>query len=148
MLVPVGEDKLLGIGYSTHDGGRDIGMEVTDGLKRVVFDIADKTNPKVLDEKVFKNVYSQVQSNPRALMYNPERGDFCLAVTKNNDSYSYSFDTGVLQFHVNSKGSIKVDKEYISEQHEYEAVRCTWVEDNIYILFDDEELIDSIPYEK
>jgi uncharacterized secreted protein with C-terminal beta-propeller domain len=123
-------------------------MEVTDGLKLVVFDISDKTNPKVIDETVFKEVCSDVQTNPRALMYNAERGDYCLPVNRSSGEYYSDTDSGVILFKVTSKGKIEVEKEYISDVENYSAERCTWVEDNIYILFDDEELIDSIPYEK
>ncbi len=67
LLVPVAEDRLLGIGYSTEDG-EDIDMEVTNGLKFALFDVSDPSSPKVLHSKSIKGASSEVQEDHRALV--------------------------------------------------------------------------------
>ena len=76
LLVPIDEDTMLGIGYSTEDGGDDIGMEVTNGLKFALFDVSDPSKPKVADSKTLKDVYSDVQEDHKALVRIPEENSF------------------------------------------------------------------------
>lgn len=66
LLLPVSDDKLLGIGYSTSEV-EDIDMEATSGLKFALFDVSDPARPKVINSKAFENVYSEVQEDHRAL---------------------------------------------------------------------------------
>ena len=76
LLVPINEDTMLGIGYSTEDGGDDIGMEVTNGLKFALFDVSDPSKPKVADSKTLKDVYSDVQEDHKALVRIPGENSF------------------------------------------------------------------------
>ena len=152
MLVPIDENTVLGIGYHTEDEGWD--MEIQEGLKIVTFDVSDKNNPKVLDTKVFKNYYSEVQYNPKALLVNFERGDYTIP-------YSY-FDwnawddayyetrkienrSGVINFCVDG-GKINIVDEYVSDVFRYSTVdRCVYVGDMIYMLGYDSD-IDCVQY--
>ncbi|MFR5876717.1 MAG: beta-propeller domain-containing protein [Eubacterium sp.] len=140
MLVPVGDDKLLGIGYYTTDND-EINMQVTDGVKLVLFDISDKTKPAVLDEKVYKSSYSEVQSNPKALVFNSERNNFTIPINYYGDS-TYS-RCGIVTFSVDDD-EISIDGNY--ETNKFTSCdRCTYVDDTIYILSSEGE-IDCIQY--
>ncbi|MBQ1506837.1 MAG: beta-propeller domain-containing protein, partial [Ruminococcus sp.] len=95
MLVPVDENTLLGIGYHTNTFDYDFNdMEYQDGLKLVVFDISDKSNPVVSDTKVFEEAYSSVQNDPRALLYNPERNDYTIPFYQYGEANRELYDGG------------------------------------------------------
>ena len=76
LLVPVSEGRLLGIGHATGDNG--YGGEFDNGLKIVLFDISDPSEPKVLDSKEFKDMSSFAQSDHHALTINREDGWFAI----------------------------------------------------------------------
>ena len=148
MLVPVDDNTLLGIGYHSEDYPDDyIDMEVQSGLKIVTFDVTDKSNPKVIDTKIFKDYYSDAQNNPKALLVNFERGDYTVPFCHSEYSgagVSESF--GVINFRVDS-GRINIVDEYVSDKfkssiqgdqpayYEYSyADRCACVGGDIYLL--------------
>ena len=83
LLVPVGEGRMLGIGYLTSDNG--YGGVYTDGLKLALFDISDPSHPAVLDSEEFRGLSSPAQEDHHALVVNSEKG-YC-AIPYNN-SYS------------------------------------------------------------
>ena len=68
LLVPAGEGRLLGIGHATGDNG--YGGEYASGLKLVLFDISDPSEPKVLDSREFKDMSSPAQDTHKALTVN------------------------------------------------------------------------------
>jgi uncharacterized secreted protein with C-terminal beta-propeller domain len=70
-LVPVGEDKLVGIGYHTRTNAEWGGVERA-GVKLALFDISDKNAPKVLDEKIYENATSPAQETHKAIL---KKGD-------------------------------------------------------------------------
>ena len=76
LLVPVSEGRLLGIGHATGDNG--YGGEFENGLKLVLFDISDPSEPKVLDSKEFEDMSSFAQSDHHALTINKEDGWFAI----------------------------------------------------------------------
>ncbi len=76
LLVPVGEGRLLGIGHATGDNG--YGGEYDSGLKLVLFDISDPSEPKVLDSKEFKDMTSFAQDDHHALTINKDEGWFAI----------------------------------------------------------------------
>ena len=95
LLVPLDEDTMLGIGYSTEDGGDDIGMEVTNGLKFALFDVSDPSKPKVADCKTLKDVYSDVQEDHKALVRIPGENSFLVPGYKEENN-SEDSDTDVV----------------------------------------------------
>ena len=160
MLVPVGDNVLLGVGYNTEDPSESsMGMEIQDGLKIVTFDVTDRANPKVLDTKVYPGFYSAVQSNPKALLYNSERNDYTIPMTH----YSYGTDGEyqnrgeTLNFRVGD-GKITVIDEYSSEKFSgnfSDLDRCVYVGNTVYLLgtggynessADGMVIIDSVDY--
>lgn len=76
LLVPVSEGRLLGIGHATGDNG--YGGEFENGLKLVLFDISDPSEPKILDSKEFEDMSSFAQSDHHALTINREDGWFAI----------------------------------------------------------------------
>ena len=72
LLVPAGKGKLLGIGHATGDNG--YGGEYAAGLKLVLFDISDPSEPAVLDSKEFKDMESPAQDTHKALTVNSAEG--------------------------------------------------------------------------
>ncbi|MCR5652572.1 MAG: beta-propeller domain-containing protein [Ruminococcus sp.] len=141
MLVPVDENTLLGIGYHTQDEeDDDIDMEIQEGIKLALFDVSDKANPKVLDEKVFKGYDSQVQYNPKALLVNFERNDYTIPYSRYTDTDDESLtDYGVINFKVQD-GKIKIVDEYKSnvfgdsEDIDSSLERCVYTGNCIYML--------------
>ena len=76
LLVPVSEGRLLGIGHATGDNG--YGGEFENGLKLVLFDISDPSQPKVLDSKEFEDMSSLAQNDHHALTVNKDAGWFAI----------------------------------------------------------------------
>lgn len=68
LLVPVDEDHLLGLGFSTET--TEFG-EATDGVKLALFDISDPSKPKVADSREFSGMASEVQYDHKALLVDP-----------------------------------------------------------------------------
>ena len=133
MLVPVDEKTLLGIGYSTEEN--EFG-EATNGLKLALFDISNPAKPKVIGEKEFEGVDSEVQYEPKALVVNSEKNYYAIPATF--DDYE---SQGALVFSVKN-GKIKMLKEFKSDRL-IESDRCLYIDDDIYVLDTYEEIIDS-----
>ena len=147
MLVPVDENTVLGLGYHTEDEDY-IDMEVQEGFKLALFDVSDKSNPKVLDSVSFVDYYSEVQYDPKALVYNPDRGDYIIPLNYahyGHDDYYYyddedydpddvsEFCGGMLNFRVED-GKIVVTDKYRSGKTE-NTERCIFIDDTIYMTY-------------
>ena len=153
LLVPIDDNTLLGIGYHTVDEpDDDISMEIQEGLKIVTFDVSDKSNPKVLDTKIFEDYSSEVQYNPKALLVNFERGDFTIPMNywEYIDEYDdFATKNGVLNFRVDN-GKINIIDDYTSKKFngfDDNISRCVYVDDYIYMLgyhYDTEYYSDSV----
>lgn len=72
LLVPIADERLLGIGHATGDNG--YGGEFDSGLKLALFDISNPSEPKVLDSREFENMNSPAQSSHLALTVNDAAG--------------------------------------------------------------------------
>lgn len=128
LLVPVDENTLLGIGYSTYQG--EYG-EATDGLKLALFDISDHENPTVLDSFVLNDAYSEAQQNHHALVVNYDKGYYAIPYEIFNQN-TYENTNGALTFEVND-GKIDVTNQFVIEENET-AIRCTYADDNLYVF--------------
>lgn len=142
LLIPISEDRLLGIGYATGDNG--YGGEYSSGLKLATFDISDPSEPKVIDSKEFEEMDSPVQSTHLALTVNSKEGWFAFPY----DIYHYdeeedvdTFEAGVLVFSADNK--IKVlDKHKLCKQYLYRSV---YIDKYIYALDGDGNTFSFIP---
>lgn len=143
LLVPVDDNTLLGIGYHTQEeADDDIDMEIEEGIKLALFDVSDKANPKVLDEKIFKNYSSEVQYNPKALLVNFARNDYTIPYSHylgEKDEDYIDEEHGIINFKVENK-KIKIVDEYVSdvfietEDHFSDLKRCVYADDYIYMV--------------
>lgn len=132
MLVPIGEDRLMGIGYYTQEEDYT-DMEVQEGIKIALFDISDITNPKVLDEQVFKGYSSEVQYQPKALVYDAEKDTYFIPYdTCYFDSGKYS--TGVLGIKIDGKEIAPATRYKVSTDEYNTIYRCTFVDDYLYMF--------------
>ena len=154
MLAPVGEDKLLGIGYHTENESYT-DLEVQEGVKLALFDISDKENPRVLDSRSYVDCSSEAQYNPKALVVNPDRNDYviplnyCHWTVTDAEDYPYGEEErrgGALNF--------RVDGDRLTEIAFYEADhaevdRCVYVGDTVYMTcYEDGELkLDTARYQ-
>lgn len=139
LLVPFDDNTLLGIGNDTAAVKSESDAEVIDGIKLALFDISDKKNPKVIDEKVFKNYGSAVQLDPKALLVNKKRNDYTIPYNKYDESNDTKDDYGIINFKVDN-GKIKIVDEYKSDKFFNSADesnilnRCVYAGDYIYML--------------
>ena len=131
LLIPEGENMIIGIGTSTAE--EEFG-EVEDGIKIALFDISDPLNPEVLDSKTYRSLSSDVQYDHRALTVNSKAGWYAIPY------YSWEKENGgVVQFEV-SGGKLKEDGHYKNEKG---ISRCLYIGDNIYGLEEDDDCIVS-----
>lgn len=126
LLVPVDENTLLGIGYSTHTGEFS---EVTDGVKFALFDISNPQKPAVLDSYVLKYATSDAQYNHHALLVNPQAGYY--AIPYQRWDYEKAIDeNAVIKIEIEN-GKINVANNFNIDSDE-NIIRCTYVNDNLY----------------
>ena len=131
LLVPEGEDKLIGIGTATSE--EELG-EVEDGIKIALFDISDPMEPKVLDSIEYKDWYSEAQYDHRALVANEGGGWYAIPF------YSWEEDKGgVIRF----EASGDMLKEVETCETEKGIDRCLFIDDYIYGLSNEEDEIIS-----
>lgn len=126
LLVPVDENMLLGIGYSTHTGEFS---EVTDGVKFALFDISNPQKPAVLDSYVLKYATSDAQYNHHALLVNPQAGYYAIPYQRWDDEKAID-ENGVIKIEIeNSKINVANNFNIDSDEN---IIRCTYVDDNLY----------------
>lgn len=126
LLVPVDENTLLGIGYSTHTGEFS---EVTDGVKFALFDISNPQKPAVLDSYVLKYATSDAQYNHHALLVNPQAGYYAIPYQRWDDEKAID-ENGVIKIEIEN-GKINVANNFNIDSDE-NIIRCTYVDDNLY----------------
>lgn len=142
MLVPVDDNTILGLGYYTEEADYT-DMQVQNGFKLALFDVSDKLNPKVLDEKVYRCYYSPVMNEPRALVYNPDRGDYLIPL--NYEDYHLGEDIeyympdirgGALNFKVENGKLVEISHPEVNvDNSDADLIeRCLYVGDNIYMI--------------
>lgn len=132
LLMPVDENCLLGIGYSTETVGYDYGDFVrTDGLKITLFDISSKLEPKIIDSKDYKNSSSSVQTDAKALISNKNQNYFAIPV-QNANRGAFIIKTKDKKLSINQKKTI------ISPN------RLTYIGDYIYAIDKSGENIEAV----
>ncbi|MCR5652570.1 MAG: beta-propeller domain-containing protein [Ruminococcus sp.] len=140
-LVPVNDKTLLSVGYYTaKEDSKD-----SDGVKIVTFDVSNKTNPKKIDEKIFKNYESSAQYNANALLIDSKKGNYTIPMVYEHYSESdgkLERKFGALTFKVES-GKINVVNDYTSQiftassDSQTSLDRCVSVGEYIYLLGSD-----------
>lgn len=128
MLHPIDENTLIGVGYADEETKYG---EWIDGIKLVLFDVSDKTNPKVLDSVIFKYTYSEAQDNPKAFVVNNNKGYYAIP-------YSDSLTSGAKTFEIENN-KIKITNNFLLEKEEFDTTRCTYIGDYVYLIATDYE---------
>lgn len=123
MLVPVDDKTLLGIGCAEDD---ETGTSYS--LKLALFDVSDPLEPKVLDSEKLDE-YSEAMSDPRALLYNPDRDDYVVPLNNMNAAYSGG---GMLNFKVEN-GKLKLLKKHTAT---LPTARCVYIGNTVYLISD------------
>ena len=131
-LHPYDETHLIGFGYETKENGTRV---TTYGLKMVMFDISDFTNPQVLFKVNIgeKYVSSQLLYNHKALLYSKEKNIIAFPLSsysngKNNSRaaiYEIDMDKGFVL-----KGEIS----NITNNYKQQVERIVFVNDFYYTL--------------
>ena len=126
LLYPVDDNTLLGIGYNTELVEESfVEAERTDGVKLVLFDISDKNNPKISDQKIYEGASSSAQENHKALVINKEKGYFAIPLENNfGDS-----DEGEILVFGEKDGKFDIKNEFSTPAT---IERCTYIGDYIY----------------
>ena len=134
-------------------------MEMQSGLKIVTFDVTDKSDPKIIDTKVFEDYTSDVQYDPKALLVNFDRGDYTIPFTSvvqpmDEDTGRYVEPVvtgGTINFKIEN-GKIVVVDDYTSDKLS-SVRRCCYVDDMIYLFSNYyhngsyiDDAIDCVPY--
>ena len=93
LLIPLSEDRLLGIGYATKQVES---WQETSGLKFALFDISDPAEPKVVTSKTKDGIFSEVQDDHRALVQlgEGENARFILPCRKEYESFAVDYEDG------------------------------------------------------
>lgn len=137
-LLPIGDDKVLGIGY--HEALVDE-HEWESGIKLALFDVSDKTKPEVLDSYVLKYGNSDAQSNHKAIVMNKEKGYYAIDYTQNliDDNGEDEEHAGAITFKVEKDKIVVNNKfDYIDDvkddNYSPDASRCTYIDDTVYVL--------------
>lgn len=137
-LLPIGDDKVLGIGF--HEAMADE-HDWEYGIKLALFDVSDQTKPAVLDSYVLKYSNSDAQSNHKAIVINKEKGYYAIDYTQNLIS-EYGEDiehAGAITFKVeNDKIVVNNKFDYIADvkgdDYLTDASRCTYIDDTVYVF--------------
>lgn len=152
MLIPVDENTILGVGVYTEDVDYT-DMQVQNGVKLALFDVSDKLHPKVLDERSYREYESEAVCEPRAFVYNPDRGDYLIPLNRYEyavDKYGEYMDTvvhaGALNFKIEGGRIVEIDRPEANTDSGYESriTRCAYVGDYIYMISSENDDYDKM----
>ena len=129
MLVNVGDNQLLGVGYNTYF---DNDVEVIDGLKFVLFDVSNSLEPKVLDEKVYKDLSSEAQYNPKAFVENKEKGYYAVPIVNVKGTQKGAIVVSVKDGKIVEKENYKAKLKTTS--YGGMNTRVTYIDDYYYVV--------------
>lgn len=140
-LIAADNNTLLSIGYYTaKEDTAD-----SDGVRIVTFDVSNKTNPKKIDEKIYKSYESPVQYNANSLLISDEKRIYTIPMIYeyyNGSKSKQENKYGALLFTLDN-GKLNVVNDYTStvftdsEDSTATLDRCVSVDDCIYLLGSD-----------
>ena len=147
LLVPISEDRLFGIGYDMQDVET---WQETAGLKFVIFDVSDPSEPKVVTSKAMDGIYSDVQDDHRGLVVLGEGEDarYVLPCWEEFEEYAEDSDEGIeIYEHEDYRGgaleiTAKDGKISVLDYHKTRdsVARCPVIEGYIYAICDNDEI--------
>ena len=135
LLVPDGENQLLGLGFSTES--TEFG-EATNGVKLALFDISDPSKPAVSDSQEFPGMDSQVQYDHKALLSGENGSYYAFPYEIWNDDWTEDSvpRSGVLVFST-GQGKLHVLKD---QQTEGDVRRCIYIGNYLYAICSDDSI--------
>ena len=134
-LHPISDTLLLGVGYSGDESSANF-----DTVKLSLFDISDPTKPKEVDTHVIKDAQSSVTFDPKAFVFDSERGIFGLPVTYEiyDDNYGWRGTNYVYKTFTVQDGKFTDAKAYLTgstRDYYYNAFfRGTYIGEKVYTL--------------
>ncbi len=134
-LHPVSDKLLLGVGYSGDESSANFST-----VKLSLFDISDPTKPKEVDTHVIKDAQSGVNFDPKAFVFDSERGVFGLPVTYElyDEDYGWRGTNYVYKTFAVKNGKFTDAKAYLSGSSGnfgYNLFfRGTYIGDKVYTL--------------
>lgn len=132
-LHPYDETHLIGFGYETKEDGTRV---TTDGLKMVMFDISDFTNPQVLFKvKVgdSKYTYSQLLYNHKALLFSKEKNIIAFPLYSSSGTKTNS-RAAIYEIDLNQGFVLKGEIAKITNDYLEEVERIVFVNGYYYTL--------------
>lgn len=132
-LHPYDETHIIGFGYETEEKGNSV---VNNGLKLVMFDVTDCTNPKVLFKIAVgdsKYTYSELLYNHKSAIFSKEKNIMAFPI---NSSAGMKTNSRAVVYEIDLKNgfSLKGEIGSITNKHEEEIRRIVFVNGNYYTL--------------
>ncbi len=137
-LHPLDDHTLLGVGYSGDDKSAD-----WDTVKLSLFDISDPTHPQETDHRVIKQAGTDVTYEPKAFVFDTQRGAFYLPVCYNlfETNGNFAGTRYVLKRYAAANGKFTEEQAYVhgADQGDYyytTLFRGTFIGDRVYTVSD------------
>lgn len=132
-LHPYDETHLIGFGYETKENGTRV---TTDGLKMVMFDISDFTNPQVLfkiNVGDSKYTYSELLYNHKAMLFSREKNIIAFPLYSSAGSKTNS-RAAIYEIDLEKGFSLKGEIGNITNEYLKQVERIVFVNDYYYTL--------------
>lgn len=132
-LHPYDEKHIIGFGYDTKENGTRV---TNNGLKLVMFDVSDFTNPQVLFQIAVgdsKYTYSELLYNHKSAIFSKEKGIMAFPI---NSSSGLKTNSRAVIYKIDLENGFSLQGEIgtISNNYEEEVRRIVFVNGNYYTL--------------
>ena len=132
-LHPYDETHIIGFGYETKESGTNV---MNDGLKLVMFDVSDFTNPQVLFEIAVgdsKYTYSELLYDHKSAIFSKEKGIMAFPI---NSSSGRKTNSRAVIYKIDLENGFSLQGEIGSVSNNYEESirRVVFVNGNYYTL--------------
>lgn len=132
-LHPYDETHIIGFGYETKENGTRV---TTEGLKMVMFDISDFTNPQVLFKVAIgdsRYTYSELLYNHKALLFSKEKNIIAFPLYSSTGMKSNS-RAAIYEIDLEKGFSLKGEIGNITNEYLKQVERIVFVNDTYYTL--------------
>ena len=132
-LHPYDEKHIIGFGYDTKENGTRV---TNNGLKLVMFDVSDFTNPQVVFQIAVgdsKYTYSELLYNHKSAIFSKEKGIMAFPI---NSSSGLKTNSRAVIYKIDLENGFSLQGEIgtISNNYEEEVRRIVFVNGNYYTL--------------
>lgn len=132
-LHPYDETHIIGFGYETEEKGNSV---VNNGLKLVMFDVTECTNPKVLFKIAVgdsKYTYSELLYDHKSAVFSKEKNVMVFPI---NSSAGMKTNSRAVVYEIDFKNGFSLKGEIVSITNKHEEVirRIVFVNGNYYTL--------------